>query len=170
MQTYFKEGIVLHKAYKKDVKLLTEPHPNYSVEGGKTLSDGIKGEANYFFNWLGFEAKEFEAIVDLQSETNIENIRTDFLQEVKSWIWLPKKVEYFVSDDGVDFNKIGEVKNKIDTKRTGIFTEPFTLNKKTKARYVKVRTESLITPPKWHLGYDNGKGKAFIFIDEIVIN
>lgn len=170
MLTYFKEGIVLHKAYKKDVKLLTEPHPNYSVEGGKTLSDGIKGEANYFFNWLGFEAKEFEAVVDLQSETNIENIRTDFLQEVKSWIWLPKKVEYFVSDNGVDFNKIGEVKNKIDTKRTGIFTQPFTLNKKIKARYVKVRTESLITPPKWHLGYDNGKGKAFIFIDEIVIN
>jgi hypothetical protein len=170
MQSYFKEGIALHKAYKKGVKLLAEPHPNYSVEGGKTLSDGIKGEANYFFNWLGFEATEFEAVVDLQSEINITNIRTDFLQEVKSWIWLPKKVEYFVSVNGVDFKKIGEVKNEIDTKRTGIFTQPFILNTNTKAKYVKVKTESLITPPKWHLGYDNGRGKAFIFIDEIVIN
>ncbi|MCB0753647.1 MAG: DUF4838 domain-containing protein, partial [Ignavibacteriae bacterium] len=170
MNKYFKEGIILHKAYKKDVKILSELNPKYAVDGSKTLTDGIKGEANYFFNWLGFEATEFEGIVDLNNETNIKQIRTDFLQEIKSWIWLPIKVEYFVSNSGIDFKKVGEVKNKVDEKKEGIFMESFVLNTSAKASNVKVKTKSLIHPPKWHLGYSNGEGKSWIFIDEIVVN
>lgn len=170
MQRYFKEGMVIHKAYKKNVEIISEIHPNYTANGAPTLSDGITGEANYFFNWLGFEATDLEAIVDLGESTEINLIRTNFLQEVKSWIWLPKSVEYSVSNDGKVFTKIAEIKNKIDEKKDGIFTEPFAVNvKNISARYVKVKTESLIHPPKWHLGYNNGTGKSFIFVDEIII-
>lgn len=170
MQKYFSEGMVIHKAYKKNVKVLSEIHPNYTANGASTLSDGITGEANFFFNWLGFEATDLEAIVDLGESTEINSIRTNFLQEIKSWIWLPTFVQYSVSNDGTNFRNIGEVKNKIDEKKDGIFTEPFTITvKNISARYVKVKTESLIHPPKWHLGYSDGAGKSFIFVDEIII-
>jgi len=170
MKKYFNEGMVIHKGYQKDVEILSAIHPNYTANGAATLTDGIIGEANFFFNWLGFEATELEAIVDLGELTQMNSIRTNFLQEVKSWIWLPKSVEYLVSNDGKVFTKIGEVKNKIDEKKDGIFTEPFTVNvKNISARYVKVKTKSLIHPPKWHLGYNNGAGKSFIFVDEIII-
>ncbi len=86
MQKYFNEGMIIHKAYHKDVKILSEVSPKYSSDGAKTLVDGVVGEANYFFNWLGFEGNEFEAVVDLKDKTEINSIRTDFLQEVKSWI------------------------------------------------------------------------------------
>ena len=102
--------------------------------------------------------------------TNFSSIRTNFLQEVKSWIWLPKAVEYFASEDGKNFRKIGTVKNKTDEKRTGIFTEAFLLNvDNLKARYIKVKTNSLINCPVWHIGYNGGEGKAFLFIDEIIV-
>ncbi len=66
MQKYFKDGMIIHKAYHKDVKILSELSPKYSVNGSSTLTDGVTGEANYFFNWLGFEGNEFEAVVDLK--------------------------------------------------------------------------------------------------------
>ncbi|MEJ2615837.1 MAG: DUF4838 domain-containing protein [Ignavibacteriaceae bacterium] len=170
MQNYFKEGMIIHKAYHKDVKILSDLSPKYSADGPQTLVDGVIGEANYYFNWLGFEGNEFEAIVDLNKETDINSIRTDFLQEVKSWIWLPKSVEYFVSDDGKNFTKVGEVKDTISEKKDGIFTEPFACKvKNVKARYVKVQTKSQIHCPRWHIGYNNGKGKAWLFVDEIVV-
>lgn len=169
MRKYFKEGMMIHKAYHKDVKILTELSPKYAVGGANTLVDGVLGEANYFFNWLGFEGNEFEAVVDLKEETKINSIRTDFLQEVKSWIWLPKIVKYYISNDGKNFKRIGEVKNQADEKREGIFIEPFILKTSTKARYVKVKTKSLIHCPRWHIGYNNGTGKAWVFVDEIVV-
>ncbi|MBK8946867.1 MAG: DUF4838 domain-containing protein [Ignavibacteriae bacterium] len=171
MQKYFNDGFTIHKAYKKNVNVLSKIHPNYLVKGNETLTDGTIGEANYFFNWLGFEENEFEAIVDLEESTIINSIRTNFLQEIKSWIWLPKSVEYFISDDNVNFKKIGEVKNKIDEHTDGIFTESFSLTvKNAKARFIKVKTQSLINCPRWHIGYNNGKGKAFLFVDEIIVN
>lgn len=170
MQKYFKEGMIIHKAYHKDVKILSKVSPKYSAGGAKTLVDGLIGEANYYYNWLGFEGNEFEAVVDLKEKTEINSIRADFLQEVKSWIWLPKVVEYFVSDDGKSFTKVGEVKNIIDEKKEGIFTEPFICKvKNIKARFVKVKTKSLIHCPRWHIGYNNDTGKAWLFVDEIVV-
>ena len=170
MQKYFIEGMVIHKGYKKNIEILSDIHPNYTANGASTLTDGITGEANYFFNWLGFEANEFEAIVDLNESMDISSIRTNFLQEVKSWIWLPKSVEYYISNNGINFTKIGEVKRRTKETQTGIFTESFSLSlKNKKARYVKVKTNSLINCPVWHIGHNHGNGKAFIFIDEIIV-
>ncbi len=169
MQKYFKEGMMIHKAYHKDIKILSELSPKYSVGGANTLVDGVLGEANYFFNWLGFEGNEFEAVVDLKEETKINSIRINFLQEVKSWIWLPKIVEYYISNDGKNFKKIGDVKNIIDEKKEDIFTEPFTIKTNENARYVKIKTKSLIHCPRWHIGYNNGTGKAWLFVDEIIV-
>jgi len=170
MQKYFESGMIIHKAYQKDVEIVSKIDQKYFANGSKTLTDGIIGEANYYFNWLGFEATEFEAIVDLQNETEISLIRTNFLQEVKSWIWLPKKVEYFISNDGIDFRKVGKITKKADEHKKGIFTESFNLQlKNISAKYIKIKTKSLINCPKWHIGYNNGKGKAWLFIDEIIV-
>ena len=169
MLNYFNYGMMVHKAYKKEVIIFSEQSTKYA-ENKKILTDGIQGEANFHFNWLGFEANEFEAVVDLQKATVINSIQTNFLQEVKSWIWLPNKVEYFISNDGKSYTKIGEAINNVSEKKDGTFTESFISNiTNTKARFIKVKTNSLINCPKWHIGYSNGNGKAWIFVDEIVV-
>ena len=62
------------------------------------------------------------------------------------------------------------MKNQIDERKVGIFTHPFTLEFETaQARFIKVQTKSLITCPVWHIGYNGGQGKAFIFVDEIIV-
>ncbi|MCB0730507.1 MAG: hypothetical protein KDC88_05690, partial [Ignavibacteriae bacterium] len=61
-------------------------------------------------------------------------------------------------------------KRRTKETQTGIFTETFKLNfDKQKVRYVKVKTNSLINCPVWHIGHNHGNGKAFIFIDEIIV-
>jgi len=171
MLDYFKNGKIVHKAFEKPIELKTSFSNKFPTKGSPVLTDGSKGEADFHFNWLGFEATEMEAIIDLQSQIEISTIRTDFLQEIKSWIWLPNKVEYFISEDGKEFQKVGEVLKKADEKEPEAFIESFISNfDKVKTRFVKVKTSSMLRCPKWHFGHNYQEGKAWIFADEIVVN
>ncbi|MDH5467912.1 MAG: hypothetical protein OEY25_10890 [Candidatus Aminicenantes bacterium] len=156
-----------HLAMNKPVNLLSEHSEKYPVGGGKALTDGLKGPADYHCNWLGFEGNELEAIIDLEEEREISMISMDFLQDHNSWVWLPKKVRFFLSLDGQAFDLAGEVSSRSDEKKEEAFIENFRCEfPKKRARVVKVETVSLLECPKWHKGYG---GLAWIFTDEVVI-
>ena len=167
MEKFFEVGMAEHLGLEKPVTLLTIHSEKYPVGGGKALTDGLKGTDDYHCNWLGFEANEMEAVIDLQKEMDIRLISADFLQDHNSWIWMPKKVEFFVSNDGVSFKKVGEADVKSDEKKSGAFTENFKCEfQNIKARYVKIQTSSLLYCPDWHKG---AGGKSWIFCDEIIV-
>ncbi|MFA4864822.1 MAG: discoidin domain-containing protein, partial [Bacteroidales bacterium] len=119
------------------------------------------------FNWLGFEGEDLEAIIDLGKETVIREISVDFLQDVQSWVFLPKQFTASYSTDGEQFTEIGTVENITPDNKTGAFIKTFTIPAENiKARYIKVKAESLKICPGWHIG--SGK-KSWIFTDEIVV-
>lgn len=169
-----KSKIVTATFYKKDndwtVDLISEPSPMYFAGGNDGLIDGITGTTNWRKgDWHGYQSQNFEAIVDLKRETEISEISANFLQDSRSWIIMPTKVEYFISDNGETFNLIGTVKNTVDPKdyesQIKTFTSKFN---KTKARYVKVKAYNFGKLPEWHQGFPYD-GEAFIFVDEIKI-
>ena len=41
--------------------------------------------------WQGYHNVDFEAIVDLKNPTKINSISVGALQDIRSWIWFPKK-------------------------------------------------------------------------------
>lgn len=170
MMKYFENGFIISKAFGKKVTLFTNYNPKFDVGGEKALTDGQKGINDYYFNWLGFEGVEMEAVIDLGGENNITSIAADFLQNNYSWVWVPRAVEYFVSGNNIDYIKVGEIKSARDEKDGSVFIENFKSEfPEQKARYVKVKTKSLINCPQWHVGYSY-KGKAWIFCDEIIVN
>ena len=78
---------------------------------------------------------------------------------------MPTEVEYYVSQDGKEYEFVGKVKNRVDPKDYTIQVDDFVLNTSpVKAKFVKVVAKNFGTIPEWHLG---AGGKAFIFIDEI---
>jgi hypothetical protein len=81
---------------------------------------------------------------------------------------MPKKVEYYVSEDNVNFTFFGSVANALDPKIEENTILNFTSKetKAKKARYVKVIAKNFGKLPEWHQG---AGGDAFIFIDEITI-
>jgi hypothetical protein len=156
-----------HLAIDKGVTLLTPFSPKYEAGGAKALTDGLRGIDDYHFNWLGFEGEDLEAIIDLGKETVIKEVSADFLQDIQSWVFLPKQFTAYYSTDGEQFTEIGTDINITPDNKTGAFIQSFKIPAgDIKAKYVRVIAESMKTCPGWHIGSGN---KSWIFTDEIVI-
>ena len=144
-------------------------NPQYHAGGPEGLLDGILGTDNWRKgDWQGYQSQDFEAVVDLKEVKNINEISARFLQDKRSWILMPTKVDYYISDDNVNFMFFGSVNNTLDPKLEENTILNFTSNeiKGKKARYVKVIAKNFGKLPEWHQG---AGGDAFIFIDEITI-
>ena len=141
----------------------------YDAGGKNALVDGLRGPNNYLTGrWQGFQAKNFESIVDLGTIENISYLNIGAIQDVRSWIWLPKKVDFSCSLDGKNFNAISSVNHSISDNTSESVVNQFglKLKKPIKARYIKVNAENYGLCPEWHLGKG---GKSWLFFDEITI-
>ncbi|HEV7230097.1 MAG TPA: GH92 family glycosyl hydrolase [Bacteroidia bacterium] len=140
----------------------------YSAGGDETLIDGIRGDVNWRKgNWLGFQGKDFEAVVDLGKAQSISRLSAGFLQDENAWILMPREVDFFLSSDGKTFKHIVTVDNDISESDDRVQVKDFSSAiRKQKARYVKVRATNFGKLPEWHPGKG---GEAFLFVDEISI-
>ncbi len=173
-ERYGKSGISKGKVYKKPnnygIEIKSKPNELYFTGGKEGLIDGIYGDANWRKgDWHGYQAQDFDAVIDLKTPKDISKLSADFLQDTRAWIVMPTKVEFYISDDNVNFKKVGEVTNTIDPKDYNAQTKKLELSiTKTKARYVKVFAKNFGKLPEWHQGFPYD-GYAYIFIDEIGI-
>ena len=98
----------------------------------------------------------------------ISNVSIGSIQEVKSWIWFPKDVEFFDSKDGENYTSIGLLNNDFSVNEYGSFVKDFevVLDHPITTKYIKVKATNFGKCPEWHLGYG---GDTWLFFDEIVI-
>jgi hypothetical protein len=152
----------------KDCNLISPPASQYSGNGGLTLVDNMRGNQDFRVGgWLGFEKVNFEAVVDLREKKPVSKLSAGFLQDENSWIFMPVQVEYFLSDDGVNFKSAGVVKNDVPWQKSGVLIKNFDLSiTPAQARYVKVIATNMGTCPEGHKG---NPGAAWIFADEITV-
>ena len=161
------------KLYKKPnnytIDIKSKCNPQYTAGGDEGIIDGINGTENWRKGeWQGYQGQDFEAVVDLQSEKNVSNFSATFLQDSGSWILMPTKVDYFISNDNINFTLVGSVNNSISPKYSvnTIQNFDYKLPQELKAKYIKVKAYNFGKLPDWHQG---AGGDAFIFIDEITI-
>ena len=151
------------------INIKSKYNPQYHAGGPDGLLDGILGTENWRKgDWQGYQSQDFEAVVDLQVVKEIAEVSARFLQDQRSWILMPTKVDYYVSEDNVNFTFLGSVANTFDPKieENSILNFTTQETKGKKARYVKVIAKNFGKLPDWHQG---AGGDAFIFIDEITI-
>jgi len=151
------------------VKLNCKYNKQYTAGGDAGIIDGLAGYKDWRKGgWQGYQNQNFEAIVDLQAKKEIIEISSNYLQDSRSWILLPKEVEYFISNDGINFKSIGTLNHNLAWNTEETFTKNFVyqLPKKVKARYIKVVAKNFGVLPEGHQG---AGGDAFIFVDEIEV-
>lgn len=153
-------------AFKKPVSCVPAPNEKYTAMGPSTLTNGVKGTDDYKINWLGWEGKDVEILLDLEKSTPIKEITISSLQFPKSWIVHPLKVTCLLSEDGNVFTETGIVISREDLQ-----TEPqmknFSFNPGgKKSRYIKFLVTGTKVLPAWHNYVGN---KSWVFIDEIVV-
>ena len=156
-----------HLAIGKAVELKYKPNSKYGMGNDSLIIDGWKGSLDYNdSHWLGFEATDFEAIIDLGNIKSVNSISASFLQNQNSWIFSPEYVELLISKDGKDFEQVASVKENI-VANYGLEPKIFEKNFKSKnVRYIKIVAKNIKECPSWHKGKG---GKAWIFVDEVIV-
>ena len=178
IQAYIKNendqsAIVSAQFYKKPnnytIDIKSKYNPQYHAGGPEGLIDGIHGTENWRKgDWQGYQSQNFEAVIDLQKEQMVRSFSANCLQDSRSWILMPTKVEYYASMDNVNFTLVGTTANSISPREYENKIQDFQLklDKEIIAKYIKVKAYNFGKLPEWHQGVG---GDAFIFIDEITI-
>jgi len=167
-----KSNIVTSSFIKKpnnySIKLNSKYNPQYHAGGEEGLIDGIFGTENWRKgDWQGYQGQDFEAVIDLNETKKVKSISARFLQDSRAWILMPTKVEFFASEDNVNFKLVKTIDNKLDARNTDVQLADFkTAIPETKAKFIKVKAYNFGKLPEWHQG---AGGEAFIFIDEITV-
>ncbi len=139
------------------------------VAGGEgLLVDGISGSLLHKDGcWLGVEGGDLKVVVDLGSVHEISRVAARFLEHPAAWIFLPRMVEVAVSPDGRDWTG------------STVFDWPFSGDlaalgsRDADARFLPLRARFILLtvrgigacPP----GHSGAGGKAWLFIDEVVV-
>jgi len=147
---------------------LQYPYNNqYDAGGDIALIDFQRGSDNFRVGtWQGFYGVDVVATIDFGEEIELHRLAGSFLQDQKSWIFMPTRVEFFISNDGKKFKSVGVVENEISQEEEDAVTQELEVRKDMKARYVKMVATTPGTCPEWHVGAGE---KAWVFCDEIVI-
>ena len=89
------------------------------------------------------------------------------MQVAGPWIWMPDRIEFEVSADGVSFTPVAEIRPAFPQREmTPTIKEYRQAITPVKARYVRIRALNFGKIPSWHPG---AGGDPCIFVDEIFI-
>ena len=169
IENYLNEAYFHKIPHNWTIKLNCKYNKQYTAGGDAGIIDGLFGYKDWHKGgWQGYQSQDFEAIIDMQESKEISEISSSYLQDSRSWILLPKDVEYFVSNDGINFTSVAKVGHDLDwnTEEKILKKLATELPQKVKTRYLKVLAKNYGALPKGHLGFG---GDAFIFIDEIEV-
>jgi predicted alpha-1,2-mannosidase len=151
------------------IRVLSEYAPQYSAGGPDALIDGARGGPDFRTGaWQGYQGQDFEAVIDLGEVKSVTRLGAGFLQDVGSWIWLPTRVEFELSLDGVNFSKAAAVSARdVSDRDTRVSVRDLSSAfPRRDARFIRVRAFNYGAVPPWHPG---AGGKAWIFVDEITV-
>lgn len=151
----------------RNIKIKHPYSDQYEAGGDIALIDLQRGNDNFRVGmWQGYNGVDVDVTIDLGEKTDITRLAGSFLQDQNSWIFMPEKAEFFVSDDGKNFQSIGVAENKISQEAEDAVTQEHEIRKNIKARYIRMVATNIGVCPDWHVGAGE---KAWIFCDEFVI-
>ena len=154
----------------KHVTYLTQPAPQYTENGPEGMVDRIFGTANYRIGgWQGWQG-DLEAVVELDKVQTVHTVGLDCLENMRSWIFFPKCVEFSYSLDGEHWLPCGIARDVqfpvVHSRQEESVTHTFSVNCNVRAKYIRVDAENFGPLPDWHVSAGE---QAWLFVDEIIV-
>ncbi len=160
---------VPHLAIGKPTVLAAGADARYPGGGPASLVDGVMHDEQETRAgaWMGFRGIDLEATIDLGRPTPIRAVAGNFFQSVPIGVFLPRRLEVSVSDDGKQFRSVAACEHNVPVEQKGPIVKVLAAEvKDATARFVKLRAITLGTIPPWH----PARGRpAWMFVDEITL-
>ena len=162
--------VEVKKSTDKKVSYVTQPAPQYTENGPEGMVDNIFGTTNYRIGgWQGWQ-EDMSAMVELDREQLVHTVGVDCLENMRSWIFFPKRVVVETSLDGKNWKPYGEVKNTQyapeHKRQEESVQHTFAVKGSAHAKFVRVHAENFGPLPNWHVSAGQ---QSWIFVDEIII-
>ena len=129
----------------------------YQAAGEATFTDGVIGGWTYSDNrWQGF-LSDIDVTIDLGEVQQVNYVGGTFMQLIGPGVFMPRKVDILVSEDGEEFELISTVWNDVHVTAEELLFKDFSTICDKRVRYVR-----------YHAYRSTMRG--FLFLDEIVVN
>ena len=137
-----------------------------SPEERGMLTDGRRGGHDTDYSWMGCSGKDLDVVIDLGSVKQVKHMESAYYQLAAWYCMLPKEVEYFVSTDGKNYERVGDIVNDLPIDQYDAYQRDFISDFAPRdARYVRVKAHTIGMIPA-HL--PNGGGPATLLVDEFI--
>jgi hypothetical protein len=105
-------------------------------------------------------------VIDLGEVKKVQYVEADFLHKLGAWILLPKSMACSVSTDNLAYEPMGhkDLAEDRDAEVKYVNVSIPSNDSDLKARYIKVKIETLGLCPPWHYGVGH---PAWFFLDEV---
>lgn len=143
-------------------------YSKYDAGGKDGLYDGERGTTDYRDGtWQGFEGEDLDITFELKQLIQIGKITMGFLESTGNWIYLPVRLEVYVSRDGKSFEKARELTREEiqEFPEDQIKNASVTLDG-VQARYVRILAKNINNSADLN---PIAAGKEWIFCDEVII-
>ena len=155
----------------KKLTYITHPEPQYAENGAEGLIDRLYGVSNYRIGgWQGWTG-DMEVVIDLLQPKSLVSVGVDCLDNMRSWIFFPTKIDVSLSNDGKNYIHWATVENTefpaVRDRQEESVQHTFTCRGAyTTARYVRIKATNYGKMPDWHISAGE---QAWLFCDEIEI-
>ena len=153
----------------RSVSYSVDPDPQYTAAGASSLIDNIYGGDDFRTgNWQGWQGKDLELIVALGPDgENIGAVSASFMQDIKSWIFMPKEVRFYTSRDGEKYELVGSDRSETADTSFGLFKDKYRCSfSRRRAYFIKIEIDHYGKLPAGHLSAGE---PSWLFMDEIFI-
>lgn len=161
---YMKAGYTIPK-----ITLSHPPDEKYKAQGARSLHDLAKGSTTFGDGkWLGFFGHDLSLTVELDSITSLESVIIGSLEDTRSYIFYPKRIELSTSSNGIEYIDRGSKSITIAEEGHPSEVKSFQfILEKAEAKYIKINVTAVKKNPKWHGAPD---AENWLFIDEVIVN
>lgn len=150
-------------AEKAKVSLVTAPHESYPGNGAASLHDLKKADRQFRDkNWLGFRGDTIQIEVDFEKAKAISSVGLSFLEDHKSWIFLPEGIQVLIGEKVVGELALPDsgAERPVDFRFVTIGFPTETTEK------IVIKILNLKGIPEWHPGK---KLPSWLFVDEVFL-
>ena len=141
--------------------------PEYSGGGEDALLNGAIGSMDYTDgNWQGFYGNDCDIELDFGKKEKLNSIKINFITYPYNWILMPKVLNIYVSDNGINYKefKTFDIYEDVEKTKATIVTRKLDVTGLS-SRYIKIIVESPGIIPEGLPGYNN---PSWMFMDEII--